>query len=68
MALFPPKKRSETFTPMPRKGRFELELAHLAGSKLKLDPDAGAKAPVVGVKQEVIFTINKLDVVGVFFV
>lgn len=63
--MAPKKRKSETFKLVRQNGRLEFEVAGLASFKLKLEADAGAKAPVAGVKQEVIFTINKLEV---FFV
>lgn len=64
-AVSPKKRKSETFKLMRQNGRVEFELAGLA--KLKPGPEAGAKAPGVGVKQEVLFTISKLDVFCWFF-
>lgn len=60
--MAPKTRKSKTFKPVRQNGRLEFEVAGLASFKLKLEADAGAKAPVARVKQEVIFTINKLDV------
>lgn len=60
--MAPKTRKGETFKLVRQNGRLELGLAGLASFKLKLEADAGGKAPVARVKQEVIFTINKLDI------